>query len=194
MTTSITVLKFGGSVLRCEDNLPKAVHEIYRHWRRGSQVLAVVSAFGGTTDQLIERSKAFGDEPHPEAYASLLSTGEATSAALLALALKRAGVPSKLLNPEQVGLRTTGDALDAEPVEANVERLRKELEHAVVIVSGFTGINGDGDLTLLGRGGTDYTALFLAQQLAAECVLLKDVDDLYESNPSNNVLHPRRFA
>ena len=194
MTTSITVLKFGGSVLRSEDDLPRAVHEIYRHWRRGSRVLTVVSAFGGTTDRLIEKSKAFGEEPHPAAFASLLFTGEATSAALLALALKRAGVPSKLLSPEHLGMRTTGDALDAEPVEANVERLRNELEHAVVIVSGFAGINGDGDLTLLGRGGTDLAALFLAQQLEARCVLLKDVAGLYESNPSNNGINPQRFA
>jgi homoserine dehydrogenase len=190
----ITVLKFGGSVLKSEDDLPKTVHEIYRHWRRGSRVLAVVSAFGGTTDALIEKAKAFGDEADPEAVASLLFTGEATSAALLAMALKRAGVPSKLLTPEQVGIRTTGNALDAEPEAADVDRLKKELEHSVVVVSGFAGVNEQGDLTLLGRGGTDLTALFLAQQLDAKCVLIKDVDGLYESNPSNNKLHPHRFA
>lgn len=190
----VTVLKFGGSVLRSEDDLPRAVHEIYRHWRRGSQVLAVVSAFGGTTDELIDKSKTYGDDPHPEALATLLLTGEATSAALLGLALKRAGVPSKLLTPQQVGILTTGDPLDAVPVAANVERIRKELEDSVVIVSGFAGIGAEGDLTLLGRGGTDYTAIFLAQQLNARCVLLKDVDGMYESNPSNILLKPRRFA
>src|SRR3954453_18824977 len=97
--TAITVLKFGGSVLKNEDDLPKAVHEIYRHWRRGSQVLAVVSAFGGTTDALIERSKAFGDDADSVSIASLLSTGEAISAALLTMALKRAGIPTRLLSP-----------------------------------------------------------------------------------------------
>lgn len=193
MTSTITVLKFGGSVLRCEEDLPKAVHEIYRHWRRGSQVLAVVSAFGGTTDALIEKSKAFGDDPHPEALASLLFTGEATSAALLVLALKRAGIPAKILNPDQVGLRTIGPALDSEPIDANVERLRTELNEAVVIVSGFAGINRNGDLTLLGRGGTDLTALFIAEKLAARCILLKDVGGMYESNPSDVRVTPRRF-
>jgi homoserine dehydrogenase len=191
--STITVLKFGGSVLKSEADLAKVVHEIYQHWRRGKQVLTVVSAFGGTTDALIEKTKAFGSDADPETIASLLFTGEATSAALLAMALKRSGVPSKLLTPEQVGIRTTGDALDGEPVSANVDRLNEELEQAVVVVSGFAGVTEDGDLTLLGRGGTDLTALFLAQQLAAKCILLKDVDGLYESNPANSQLHPRRF-
>jgi len=191
--SAITVLKFGGSVLKSEGDLAKAVHEIYRHWRRDQQVLAVVSAFGGTTDALIEKTKAFGDEADPETIASLLFTGEATSAALLAMALKRAGVPSKLLTPEQVGIRTRGAALDAEPVSINVDRLKRELEQAVVVVSGFAGVSDEGDLTLLGRGGTDLTALFLAHQLDGKCVLLKDVDGLYESNPANSKLHPHRF-
>lgn len=194
MTQPITVLKFGGSALRDENDLPKAVHEIYRHWRRGSQILAVVSAFGGTTDELIGRSKQYGEDPHPEALATLLHTGEATSAALLALALKRAGVPSKLLTPEQVGILTQGDLLDAEPVAADVERIRQELEHSIVIVSGFVGTNSNGDRTLLGRGGTDFTALYLARQLDARCILVKDVDAMYESNPSNGSEKPRRFA
>lgn len=194
MSKQITVLKFGGSVLRDESDLASAVHEIYRHWRSGSKVLAVVSAFGGATDSLLERSKAYGDEPHPEALASLLYTGEATSAALLAFALKRSGVPSKLLGPDQLGLRTIGDTLDAHPVSADVERLRKELESAVVIVSGFVGTNDEGDITLLGRGGTDFTALFLAEKLNARCILVKDVDGLYESDPAQNGSHPLRFA
>src|SRR5688572_19550394 len=160
--TKTTVLKFGGSVLRDEKDLSLAVHEIYRHWRRGQQVLAVVSAFGGTTDELLKRARSFGDDLHPEAVATLLLTGEATSAALLALALKRSGVPAKLLTPEQVGIVTAGDPLDSEPVAADAERIADELEHAVVIVSGFAGVSECGDPTLLGRGGTDYTALFLA--------------------------------
>jgi homoserine dehydrogenase len=191
---SITVLKFGGSVLRDENDLPRAVHDIYRQWRRSSQVLAVVSTFGGTTNKLIDRSRLFWDDPQPEALAALLSIGEATSAALLVLALKRAGVPAKLLSPEQVGILTTGDPLDAEPVSADLVRLRKELKQSVVVVSGFAGVNSEGDLTLLGRGGTDFTALFLAKELTARCVLIKDVDGLYVTDPSNGIRQPRRFA
>ena len=184
-TATTTVLKFGGSVLRSEDDLPRVVHEIYRYWRRGSQVLAVVSAFGGHTDALLEKSRTYAEEPHPEALASLLFTGETTSAALLALALDRSGIPARLLSPEQAGLRTNGHPLDAEPIDVNIERLREELTNAVVIISGFAGVDQQGALTLLGRGGTDYTALFLAERLRARCVLLKDVDGLYESHPLN---------
>ena len=191
---NITVLKLGGSVLKDETDLPRAVHEIYRHWRRGSQVVAVVSAFGGITDGLIERSRSFGDEPQSQAVASLLFTGEATSAALLTLALDRAGVPARLLSPGQLGLRTAGDALDAEPIAVDADRVRRELEHAVVVVSGFAGLNADDDLTLLGRGGTDFTALFLADRLGARCVLLKDVDGLYRCDPSHTAQPPQRFA
>src|SRR5690349_2291988 len=100
MTTETIVLKFGGSVLTCEADLAKAVHEIYRHWRRGKQVLTVVSAFNGKTDELLDQSRRYGAEPNPAAVAALLATGEATSAALLALAIDRAGLPAKLLSPE----------------------------------------------------------------------------------------------
>jgi homoserine dehydrogenase len=192
--TAITVLKFGGSVLREENDLQRSVHEIYRHWRGGSQVVAVVSAFGGETDALIARSRLFGKDPNPLAVASLLSTGEATSAALLALALGRSGIPSKILSPERLGLRTRGATLDGEPVAVNIDLLRDELEHAVVIVSGFVGIDGSGDPSLLGRGGTDYTALFLAHRLNAKCVLLKDVGSLYESDPAKGDQHTRRYS
>jgi aspartokinase len=78
---TIRVLKFGSSVLRREDDLPRAVHEIYRRWRRGERVVAVVSAFGNTTDRLIGRAKAYGEETEPGAVAALLSTGEAEAAA-----------------------------------------------------------------------------------------------------------------
>lgn len=188
------VLKFGGSVLRDEEDLPLVVHEIYRHWRRGAKVLAVVSAFGGTTDALLSKGNSFGDELHPEAVATLLLTGEATSAALLALSLKKSGIPAKLLTPEQVGIRTTGDPLDAEPVDANTGRIGKELLSSVVIVSGFAGINDSGDPTLLGRGGTDYTALFLAEKLEGKCILIKDVEGLFDRNPKQHGYRARRYA
>jgi len=194
MATQTTVLKFGSSVLKCEDDIPKAVHEIYRHWRQGSQVLVVVSAFQGATDALIKKSKEYGDDVDVSAAATLIATGETVSASLLALALKRSGIPSKLLNPDQVGLRTAGDPLDSEPILTDVERLKRELNDAIVIVSGFVGMNDDGDLTLLGRGGSDLTALFLAQKLDAKCVLVKDIDGLYESDPSDARLRPNRFT
>ncbi len=193
MSEKIIVLKFGSSVLRSEDDLPRAVHEIYRHWRRGSRVVAVVSAIGQTTDDLIRKAQTYGTDINPSAFASLVLTGEATSASLLTLALERSGVPAKLLSTEQAGMRTDGAVLDAELVAADIDRFLWELENSVVVVSGFAGVNDEGDLTLLGRGGSDYTALFLAQQLDARCVLIKDVDGLYESDPANGN-RPPRFA
>lgn len=194
MESKITVLKFGSSVLRGDEDLPGVVHEIYRHWRKGAQVLVVVSALGATTDELLQRAENLCGSPHPASLASLLATGEATSAALLGLAIQRAGIPVKVLSPEQVGLKTAGATLDGEPVAANVERLRRELQSSIVIVSGFVGVNGEGDLTLLGRGGSDFTALFLAKKLGGHCTLIKDVAGLYESDPNNAIFRPRRFV
>ncbi len=194
MQTSIKILKFGSSVLRSESDLPRVVHEIYRHWRKGSPVLAVVSAFGTTTDELLRQAKSFEGEPQPSSLAALLATGEATSAALLGLAVHRAGIPVKVLSPEQVGLQTNGDTLDAEPFAVNVERLQRNLQNGVVIISGFVGTDAKGDLTLLGRGGSDFTALFLAEKLGGHCILIKDVAGLFESNPNEGVYRSRRFA
>jgi aspartokinase len=103
----IVVLKFGSSVLRSEADLPSAVHEIYRHWRDGLQVIAVVSALGDTTDQLIRRAENICGRPEKSALASLLATGEATSSALLSLALNKVGIPVRLLD-EVAGKVTDG--------------------------------------------------------------------------------------
>ncbi|HKP68099.1 MAG TPA: homoserine dehydrogenase [Pyrinomonadaceae bacterium] len=194
MSKKTVVLKFGSSVLRDEADLPCVVHEIYRHWRNGSQVLAVVSALGKTTDQLLERAEILSNHPHPRSVAGLLSTGEATSAALLGIALDRAGIPVDVLSPADAGLRTAGDTLNAEPVGVDVEKLRESLQRSVVVLSGFVGVDSDGGPTLLGRGGSDLTALYLAHQLDADAILVKDVDALYESNPNVLNSRPRRFS
>ncbi|HET9787588.1 MAG TPA: hypothetical protein VFP47_10665, partial [Pyrinomonadaceae bacterium] len=109
----IIVLKFGSSVLRNENDLPTAVHEIYRWWREGFQVVAVVSALGNTTDELAQRAHSVCDQPGDELVAALLATGEAASSALMGLALKRSGIPATVLNAEQAGLAADGPILDA---------------------------------------------------------------------------------
>src|SRR5437870_13232827 len=96
----VIVLKFGSSVLRSEDGLPNAVHEIYRWVREGHRVVAVVSALGDTTDRLLQQAERYGDDPHAPSLAALVATGEATSAALLGLALDRAGLPGVVLNAD----------------------------------------------------------------------------------------------
>lgn len=180
----VIVLKFGSSVLRSEADLPRAVHEIYRWIRDGYSVVAVVSAFGKTTDQLLASAREYSTQPPEGALALLLSTGEKRAAALLALALDRAGVPASAFDPSRLGLRTSGRVLNAEPVRLNVGAIRKALDNSrVAVVPGFIGQMQDGRTSLLGRGGSDLSALFLAAQLRGSCRLLKDVNGVYDHDP-----------
>src|SRR5215510_7839416 len=155
--TEIVVLKFGSSILRSEKDLPRAVHEIYRAWRGGAQVLAVVSAFRNTTDELLRRSKNVSEHPDASPLAALLATGEATASAMLCIALGKAGIPAKMLDPAQAGLRTEGGTLDADLLAVDVVRLKRELRQAVVVLPGFVGRCEDGYTTVLGLGGSDFT-------------------------------------
>jgi len=180
----IIVLKFGSSVLRNENDLPTAVHEIYRWWREGYQVVAVVSALGNTTDELNRRAHVACDQPNDELVAALLATGEAASSALLGLALNRSGIPANVLDAEQAGLTTGGPVLDANLTSVDTASVLEALRDGVVVLPGFVGRDRSGKTTLLGRGGSDLTALFLAQRLGAGCRLIKDVDGLYTSDPN----------
>jgi homoserine dehydrogenase len=191
----ITVLKFGSSVLCSESDLPNAVSEISRWVRGGHRVIAVVSAIGNTTDTLLSRAKSFGKDISDHSVAALLATGEATSAALLSLALDRDGISCAVLDETRLGLRTRGQVLNSEPVEINVAEIHRVFEHVNVIVApGFVGRQADGSLSLLGRGGSDLTAVFIAQQLKAErCRLVKDVDGIFEYDPATSAVAPRRF-
>jgi len=189
----ITVLKFGSSVLRSEADLPSAVHEIYCHWRAGAQVIAVVSALGDTTDQLMRRAESWCQQPDHSALAALLATGESASSALLGLALNRSGIPARVLDPVQAGLRTAGSKLDADPIAVDAARLLAESRRAVVVLPGFVGRDERGDTTLLGRGGSDFSALFLAHHLRGNCILLKDVAGLYTSDPACLTVRGLRF-
>jgi homoserine dehydrogenase len=190
----VLVLKFGSSVLRDQTDLPRAVHEIYRRWRQGAQVLAVVSAFGDTTNELLRSAESLCPKPERPILATLLATGEANSCALLGLALNRAGIPVRVLDSAQAGLRTVGGSLDADLISVDVTRLREELRRAVVVLPGFVGRGEHGNITLLGRGGSDLSALFLAHRLGGKCVLLKDVDGIYASDPAISNTRPLRFA
>ncbi|MGQ0627312.1 MAG: homoserine dehydrogenase, partial [Phycisphaerales bacterium] len=192
---SIVVLKFGSSVLKDSASIPDAVHEIYRWYRAGRRVVAVVSAIGRTTDDLLARARSFGERPDAAAVAHLLATGESTSAALVALALDRAGVPAGVLDPSQVDLRTRGEHLESEAVSVNTRVIEEALsDRPVAVIPGFFGRRDDGALTLLGRGGSDLTAIFLARELGAErCRLVKDVDGLYEHDPARSGPPPKRF-
>lgn len=192
-TTKITILKLGSSVLRGDHDLPQVVQEIYRVWRAGEQVVVVVSAFGDTTNQLLGRAASICTEPDGVVLATLLATGETTAAALLGLALQRAGVPVKVFDAVQAGLRTSGGVTDAKLIALDVERLRSELRHFVIVLPGFVGRDDQNRSTLLGRGGSDFSAAFVAHKLGGRCVLIKDVDGLYVSDPAKSSKRPARF-
>jgi homoserine dehydrogenase len=192
----LTVVKFGSSVLRGEGDLPVAVAEIARWLGTEQYVLAVVSAFGNTTEELFKRASAYGEPTNEEVVARLVAIGEEAAAALLALALRKAGIGAKLLGPEQIRLIAEGAPLDARLSGVSVERIWSAFtESEVVVVPGFIARTARGDTVLLGRGGSDLTALFLAHALrASRCRLVKDVDGLYTSDPkSGDGLRPKRY-
>lgn len=196
MSHPVIVLKFGSSIFKTQANLSQGVHEIYRWIRQGRKVVAVVSAFEGVTDALIAKGKAICEQPNAQAHATLLTTGELTTAALLSHEFSRVGINSELLSPNALELRTTGEGANADPASINIGPLRAALHRApVVIVPGFIGIDEHRNFTLLGRGGSDLTAIFIASQLGhAQCRLVKDVDGLYEHDPALAGPPPRRFA
>lgn len=197
MRDSIVVLKFGSSVLRTRGDLPSAVHEIYRWYREGHRVIAVVSAIGDATDLLLAAARDLFVDPEPYALAELLATGERAAAALLGIALDRVGVRAHVVDPRDIGLLALGTVLDSEPVGVDRERLKTLLaEFPVLIVPGFFGSDEKKRLHLLGRGGSDLTAAFLASAVSAmRCRLIKDVDGVYESDPAASIgYQPRRFS
>jgi len=187
------VLKFGSSVLGTALQLPIAVAEIYRHYREGKRVLSVVSAFAGVTDRLLEEADLHQGED-PATIAALLSTGEIASAAQLTFALHEAGIPSRLVDPRDMDLMATGDRANAALSGVNLSKLKALMtETPVLVIPGFFAASEDGGLALLGRGGSDLTALYVASKLKAACFLLKDVDGLYDADPAV-AIQPRRFS
>jgi len=198
----LAVLKFGSSVLRDESDLPVVVAEVTRLVGSDWNVVAVVSAIGDGTDRLISSAHAVaaGEQRSTggdSAFAALLGTGEAASAALVGLALDAAGIESTVLDVGRVGPFTRGQRLDAAPHAFDTITVRRALEsRPVAILPGFVGRDESGGHTLLGRGGSDLTALFVAHALHADrCRLLKDVDGIYEHDPALRGLPaPRRFA
>ncbi len=183
MNSPIAVLKFGGSVLRGSDDLHRIAAKIERWRRRGYGIVCVVSAPFGTTDRRVEELRGLELDPH--AYADALAEGERRSAQSLAATLAVRGSAARVLAPGAIGLVATGPPLDSSPASLAQTRLRACLQEDIVaIVPGFVAVDDYGRCVLFGRGGSDLTALFLAAELGAQrCVLVKDVDGLYDRDP-----------
>ena len=185
----LCVLKFGSSVLEREDDYPKVVQEIYRHVRDGEKVVAVVSALAGETDGLLAQAERVGGADAPDALvARLARVGELQSAALMALALSKAGLRACPLDPHEMGLVAEGSPLDSDLAGVDAEAVWARIrENDVVVVPGFIADHAEHGVVTLGRGGTDLSAVFFADRLDAHRVrLIKDVDGVYEEDPARN--------
>jgi homoserine dehydrogenase len=191
----LVVLKLGSSVLRSEADLPAVVRALAAERVSGRAVVGVVSAFAGATDRLLARARRLCADAPPGPLARLLATGETRAAATLALALEGAGVPAQLLEPGEAGLLARGAPLEAEPWALDPEPFRRAFARArVVVLPGFYARDAAGETVLLGRGGSDLTALFVAARLgAAECRLVKDTGGVYQADPHREP-GARRFA
>jgi homoserine dehydrogenase len=192
---SLLVLKFGGSVLSNGDSITAAVEELSRHLQRYNRIITVVSAFRNHTDALERRARILCTKPATDALAFYMGLGEMRSAGELTLGLQGAGIRATLRMPWDVWFLSNGPPLDAAPVAISRQRFLNAFnEHNVVVFPGFIGRGADGRTHLLGRGGSDLTAIFLAAEFEAErCILLKDAPGIFEWDPAMGA-RPRRYS
>ena len=179
------VHKYGGSSVADAGKIVNVAKRIAGVHEAGHQVVTVVSAMGDTTDELIDLARTVADEPDPRELDLLLSTGELVSITLLSMALRSLGYDAISLSGPQAGIRTDNAYGRARISEVNPERLQHELAQGrLVIVAGFQGLTPDEDITTLGRGGSDTTAVALAAALKADlCDIYTDVEGIYTADP-----------
>ena len=182
---SLIVQKFGGSSVRDAQRIRNVAGIIADTYRAGNQVMVVLSAQGDTTDDLIEKAREINPKASKRETDMLLSTGEQISIALCAMALEGMGLPVVSLAAWQVGVHTTSAYSDARIQRIDSERIQRELDkNKIVLVAGFQGINRVGDVTTLGRGGSDTSAVALAAAFRADlCQIYTDVDGVYTTDP-----------
>ena len=181
---NIIVQKFGGTSVGSEERIA-SVAKIVQKASLDNSIVVVVSAMSGETNRLINLAKSFGDNPSKREFDALISTGEKVSAALLAMALQQIGVPAKSFSASQISMKTTSTYSKAKILEVDGNKIQETLDAGIVpIVTGFQGITESGDVTTLGRGGSDTTAVAIAAQMKAErCDIYTDVDGIYTTDP-----------
>nr|WP_307992227.1 aspartate kinase [uncultured Niameybacter sp.] len=181
----LIVQKFGGSSVANAERIFNVAKRIAETYKEGNDVVVVLSAQGDTTDDLIAKAKEISKKPSKREMDMLLSTGEQQSVALMAMALAELGYPATSLNAYQVGMITTSAYMNARLKKIKPDRIRRELDRKnIVLVTGFQGMNRFDDLTTLGRGGSDTTAVAIAAALHADkCEIYTDVDGVYTADP-----------
>ncbi|HOX10055.1 MAG TPA: aspartate kinase [Candidatus Omnitrophota bacterium] len=183
---SLIVQKYGGSSVANPGRIKKVAQRVARYKKRGHDVVVVVSALGDTTDELIELASKVTDDPSERETDMLISTGEQISCALLAMAIQELKVPSISFTGAQVGIITDTTHTKARILDISAsDRIKEQLkEGKVVVVAGFQGISIKKEITTLGRGGSDLTAVALAKALGAKiCEIYTDVDGVYTADP-----------
>ena len=178
------VQKFGGTSVGSEERIA-SVAKIIQKASIDNSVIVVVSAMSGETNRLIKLAKSFGENPSKREFDALISTGEKVSAALLAMALHQIGVKAKSYTASQISMRTTDSYSKAKILAVDGQKIQDALNQGIIpIITGFQGITESGDVTTLGRGGSDTTAVAIAAQMKAErCDIYTDVDGIYTTDP-----------
>ena len=181
----LIVQKYGGSSLADIGRLQAAAKRVCLLAQQGAQVVVVVSAQGDTTDDLIQKAAAVNPRGNPREMDAFLAAGEQLSAGLMAMTLGAMGLPAVSLAGWQAGLATDSVHGNARILQLKGDRIQKELQKGnVVVVAGFQGVNDANDITTLGRGGSDTTAVALAAFLGANlCQIFTDVDGVYDRDP-----------
>ncbi len=182
---ALIVQKFGGTSVANAERIKAAAKRIVETYKAGNKVIVVVSARGQTTDELIDLAHEITDNPSTREMDMLMSTGEQISIALVAMAIHALGYPAVSFTGGQVGIVTDSYHTKARIKDINAHRIQKELDKGtIVIVAGFQGIDADENITTLGRGGSDTTAVALAAIMKADrCDIFTDVDGIYTADP-----------
>lgn len=182
---ALIVQKYGGSSVANANRIKNVANRIIQTKKQGNQVVVIVSAMGDSTDELIELAKQVNPNPPKREMDMLVSTGEQVSISLLAMAIQGMGEKVLSLTGPQAGIKTNNFYTKAKIVKIDSQRIKSELnKDTILIVAGFQGMNEKNDITTLGRGGSDTTAVALAAALNADtCEIYTDVDGVYGCDP-----------
>ena len=182
--SEIVVQKFGGTSVGSIDRID-AVAEIIKNSSKNNSIIVVVSAMAGETNKLIDLAKHFGESPDKREFDALISTGETVSSALLSMALHSKGVKAKSYSATQISMKTTNTYSKAKILDIDSDKILKIVDdNTIPIITGFQGVTEGGDITTLGRGGSDTTAVAIAAQVNAKrCDIYTDVDGVYTTDP-----------
>jgi aspartate kinase len=185
MPRRLIVQKFGGSSVANVERIQNVAERVVSYKKKGYGIVVVVSALGDTTDELVELANKINPEPSEREMDMLLSTGEQISVALLAMAIHKLGYEAISFTGAQVGIITDASFTRARIIKINADKIKESLSQGkIVIVAGFQGVTLNQDITTLGRGGSDLTAVALAKELnAAECEIYTDVEGIFTTDP-----------